>query len=167
MPKLIGFGLIIAGLTDIFDGVLARALHQITSFGSRLDSVADTLVGFSAMGWLVLVRPEVVQDHPILLTMLTLTAIVALWIGWAKFRRLADLHLATGRAAGIAAYFYLIHVFRSGDYPQPLFDLIIIHAFIVAAEVLFIQFTYESIEGPVQSPLLGYLSSDRRGRGTV
>jgi phosphatidylglycerophosphate synthase len=165
--KLIGIGLIIAGPSDIFDGLLARALRQVTSFGSRLDSLADTPIGFSAMGWLLIDRPAVIRDHPFLLSTLTLTAIVALWTGWRKFRRLAILHPASGRAAGVAAYLFLIHTFLANAYVQPLFYLVILLAFIVAAEVLVIQFTYENLEGPVQSPLLAYVLSDRRGPGTV
>ena len=39
MPIWLGAGLIITGLTDIFDGYVARKLNQSTSLGSALDSL--------------------------------------------------------------------------------------------------------------------------------
>src|SRR5687768_12902411 len=40
LPKVVGFGLVVAAVTDVLDGQLARRLGQTSSFGSKLDSIA-------------------------------------------------------------------------------------------------------------------------------
>lgn len=37
-----------AGITDIFDGLIARRYHQVTRLGSMMDPAADKLLGVSA-----------------------------------------------------------------------------------------------------------------------
>jgi len=47
-----------AGITDAFDGYLARKWDQITKFGAFLDPVADKLMVSTALVLLVYVNPE-------------------------------------------------------------------------------------------------------------
>ena len=47
------FLLIVAGLTDLFDGYLARKLNQTSKFGLVLDSIADKLLIISLLTTLV------------------------------------------------------------------------------------------------------------------
>ena len=42
---------IVAGLTDIADGYIARSLRQVTDFGAFMDPIADKILVFSAMLW--------------------------------------------------------------------------------------------------------------------
>ena len=44
---------IIAGLTDIADGHIARSRGQITEFGQFMDPLADKILVFSAMLWFI------------------------------------------------------------------------------------------------------------------
>ncbi|MDR2598932.1 MAG: CDP-diacylglycerol--glycerol-3-phosphate 3-phosphatidyltransferase [Oscillospiraceae bacterium] len=44
---------IIAGLTDIADGAVARKRNQITDFGKFMDPLADKVLTFAAMFWLI------------------------------------------------------------------------------------------------------------------
>ena len=44
---------IIAAITDVIDGHLARSMGQITDFGKLLDPLADKLLVFAAMLWFV------------------------------------------------------------------------------------------------------------------
>jgi phosphatidylglycerophosphate synthase len=168
LPKAVGLGLVVAALTDVLDGQLARRLNQTTAFGSKLDSIADLCVSFSAVGWLLVLDPEIVRRHPLLFASLTLTGVVALWLGWLKFSRLADFHLNSGRAGGVAAYLFLIVLFLFGHYAQPLFLAVMGLAWIVAAEALVILLTRDNLDERVPSPLLAYLSHGhrpgRRGR---
>ncbi|TMC69202.1 MAG: CDP-alcohol phosphatidyltransferase family protein [Chloroflexi bacterium] len=39
--RLVGAGLVLAGVTDFLDGYLARRLGQESSAGARLDAIAD------------------------------------------------------------------------------------------------------------------------------
>jgi len=44
---------IIAGLTDIADGHIARSRGQVTEFGQFMDPLADKILVFSAMLWFI------------------------------------------------------------------------------------------------------------------
>ena len=47
------FIFVIAGVTDIADGYIARSRDQVTDFGKLMDPLADKLLVFSAMLWFV------------------------------------------------------------------------------------------------------------------
>ncbi len=49
--------MVIAALTDTFDGLLARKLGQITDFGKMIDPVADKIAFVVILGYLSLTRP--------------------------------------------------------------------------------------------------------------
>src|SRR2546422_5319511 len=61
--RLVGFGLIGAGLTDVLDGYLARRLGQVSTRGARLDAIADVVLLVSAAAWLQLLRPEIARGN--------------------------------------------------------------------------------------------------------
>jgi len=44
---------IIAALTDVADGIIARSRNQITDFGKFMDPLADKILTFAAMLWFV------------------------------------------------------------------------------------------------------------------
>lgn len=50
--------MLVAGLTDTFDGMLARRLNQVTRLGVILDPLADKVCTAVIMGTLVLSRPD-------------------------------------------------------------------------------------------------------------
>jgi CDP-diacylglycerol--glycerol-3-phosphate 3-phosphatidyltransferase len=160
LAKAVGAGLIIAAVTDVLDGRLARMRGQTSSFGSKLDSIADMCVNFSALGWLLVLRPEVVRGHPFFFTSLTAAGVFSLLLGWVKFGRLADFHLNSGRAAGIAGYLLLIDLFLFNHYVEPLFYAMMVLAWIVAIEALLLLFTRDTLDERVPSPLLAYLHDD-------
>lgn len=171
LPKAVGCGLIVAALTDVFDGRLARRYGLTSAFGSKLDAIADTCISFSAVGWLLVLHPSVVQDHPFFFASMTVAAIFALWREWVKFGRLADFHLNSGRAAGILGYILLIDLFLFDQYVQPLFYTLMVVAWIVVVEALMLVFTRDDLDERVSSPLLAYVTgsgrSDRNdGRAT-
>ena len=52
--KYIALGVfIIAALTDVADGIIARTRNQITDFGKFMDPLADKILTFAAMLWFV------------------------------------------------------------------------------------------------------------------
>lgn len=44
---------IIAGLTDMADGLVARKRNQVTDFGKFMDPLADKILTFAAMLWFI------------------------------------------------------------------------------------------------------------------
>src|SRR5438128_10203199 len=65
--RLVGVGLIAAGVTDAMDGYLARRLGQVSTSGARLDAIADIVLLVAAAAWLQLLHPDVVRDDGALL----------------------------------------------------------------------------------------------------
>lgn len=50
--------MVVAALTDTFDGLLARRLGQITDFGKIIDPMADKVAFVVILGYLAATRPE-------------------------------------------------------------------------------------------------------------
>jgi len=100
--KLIfGAGLLVAFLSDIFDGILARRLNIATANLRRLDSLADTLFYVSATLAAWLLYPNVLREHIgalVLLLMLELTRYV---FDYAKFGREASYHMWSSKGWGV------------------------------------------------------------------
>jgi phosphatidylglycerophosphate synthase len=114
LPFWTGMALLAGGLTDVLDGAIARRRNIVTAYGSRLDSIADTLMEISAAAALLLLRPDIFTTHPFILG--AWIAIEASWIilGWIKFRRIADLHLYLTKAGGVLAYAFIVYTFVFG-----------------------------------------------------
>src|SRR5688500_7741239 len=92
--------LFVAGFTDVLDGYLARRMHRASHVGSRLDTAADFALLGSIYVWILLLSPDVVWDRRWFVVALLLLTVMFLIIGWARFRRLADLHIYSAKAAG-------------------------------------------------------------------
>lgn len=164
--QLVGLGLAIAAATDVLDGQLARWWNASTRLGSRLDAAADSLIGFSAIGWLLLLAPGVVRDHPIYFSAMPLVALGLLWFEWLKFRKVADLHLTSGRIAGIAGYLFLIQLFTFGRVFAPLLYALMLFSWLLAIESFLVVRTHDAADERVSSPIYAYLAaSTGRGRG--
>ncbi len=162
--RAVGLGLIISGLTDVLDGQLARRLGQVSALGSRLDAIADAAVNASALGWLYLLRPEVVRDHLVVIVPLLALGAAAIVVGWIRFGRIADLHLPSGRAMAVAGYLFLVNLFLFDVYSRVLFFLMMLLAWIVASEALYVFCTRRNLDERVSSPLLSSLSGLLGGR---
>jgi phosphatidylglycerophosphate synthase len=83
MQLALGVGLLVALLTDIFDGIIARRMNQTSDFGSAFDSLADNLLAPSAMIWLLLLKREVFTENRVL-------CLVAISIYTLTDRRMAE-----------------------------------------------------------------------------
>jgi cardiolipin synthase len=104
---------LIAGLTDLLDGLLARRAGQKTTLGAWLDPVADKLLVATMLIVLTLPLPHLIVRLPVWLTVLVLmrdigivvtVAIVNLAIGRRTFRpsMLGKVATATFLVTGIA-----------------------------------------------------------------
>jgi phosphatidylglycerophosphate synthase len=139
---LVGLGLVLAGMTDILDGFLARRLGQESQKGAQLDSIADILLLVSTVGWIELLHPEVARENPALVAGPFSVYLVSLTVGLIKFRRLVNSHLYSPKVAGVFLYVFAVLTLVAGGYNRLLLALAasaftISSAEMPAAELLF------------------------------
>ena len=130
--RLVGIGLIAAGVTDALDGYLARRLGQVSTRGARLDAIADIVLLVSAAAWLQLLHPEIVRDNGALLA--TTAALYACGVAAAliAFRRVVDPSQLTSKIAGGALYTFAVITLLTGGY-EPLLLRLALLALIVSS----------------------------------
>jgi phosphatidylglycerophosphate synthase len=121
LTVVLGVALLLSFLTDALDGPIARRLHQSTEFGSRLDSLADNLLLLSIVAWLVMLRPQVWEDHSPLIEVALVMYAASLILGLVKFGRFANLHLYTSKGAAVLGCIFVVHGFIFGSYSPWLF----------------------------------------------
>jgi phosphatidylglycerophosphate synthase len=152
-PFYVGIGLVLAGGTDLLDGLVARRLGQATAFGSKLDSAADAALFVSAIAWILALRPEVVTENLGLVCASLLLNALSLLVGWLKFRRFANLHLYSSKAATAAAYLFLVDAFTFGPHRGLLYITVGTHM-LCSTEALLLQLTRSHIDEHVRSIVL-------------
>ena len=95
----------VAGLTDVFDGFIARKMGTISDFGSKLDSVADLLLYFVMLikifpvMWVTL--PHVIWVVVAVILVIRLCAYV---VAAKKYKRFAAQHTYMNKASGLAVF---------------------------------------------------------------
>lgn len=117
--RLVGFGLIVAGATDVLDGYLARRLGQVSTRGARLDAIADVVLLVSAAAWLQLLHPQIARDNGALLAIAALVYLAGVTAGLITFRRAVDPRQLSSKIAGGALYAVALFTLLTGDY-EPL-----------------------------------------------
>ncbi len=156
----LGLGLAGAALTDVLDGQLARRYPRFKD--GRFDSVADKVLTFSVVVWLVLRRPEIFRAHPWLILAATVVYAAALLVGWFKFRRVSGLHTHLGKLGGLVQALFVVAAFVFGGY-SPLLLYLALGLFILAAsEELAILLTHAAIDEEAVRSIVPYLRA-RRG----
>jgi len=151
----LGAGLALAALTDVLDGRLARRYPRFKD--GRFDSVADKVLTFSVVVWLVLLRPELFRQHPGL--MLTATAVyaAALLVGWFKFRRVSGLHTHLGKLGGLVQAVFVVHAFVFSGYNPALLYMALGLFILASAEELLILLTHAAVDEEAVRSIVPYL----------
>ena len=155
-PFYVGAGLIAAGLTDVLDGYIARRRGLVTAYGSRLDSIADTLVVISVVGWVLLLRPEIFTRHELIVSVWIAAEASAILVGWIKFRRIANLHLYLTKAAGVAGYVFIVYSFMIG-YSEAFFYVAMALLIAASLECLLVQLLSRSMDEHMKSIFHAYI----------
>jgi phosphatidylglycerophosphate synthase len=150
-PGVVGAGVLFAWLTDALDGFLARVLDARSALGSRLDSLADTAIFVSALGWVAMLRPEFVREHWVVLATWLAIGTTGYVVGWIRFRRIADIHLYSAKVANFAGLMFAAALLAFGTYPPFVFTLVIIVCMIAAVETLIVFAAFEQVSERVKS----------------
>jgi len=144
-PVYLAAGLLLAVLSDAFDGRLARRFPQFTN--GKYDSLADKALTFSVVCWLILLRPHLFTQPLARLFLLcaALIYLASLLTGWIKFGHLPTLHLYSGRLAGVIQAIFVLHTFLTPTYSVLLFYSAVSLFILAASEELLIQLLYDNI----------------------
>lgn len=160
LTELVGFGILLGGLSDAVDGYLARRLDQVSEFGSKFDSIADQFLQLSAIGWIFILQPEIFSDNSALSLIALATYLLSLLVGIFKFRRIANLHLYLSKIAAVFLFTFVVHAFIAGQYSPVLFLFASAGFILSSAETLVLQLISDSVDEHMGS-LLFVLSSRR------
>jgi CDP-diacylglycerol--glycerol-3-phosphate 3-phosphatidyltransferase len=100
-------------VTDVLDGIIARAWNLRTSFGSRLDSIADEMTYVAALVGAFQFEYQVLRPHTSLLYSFILLLVLATLIPLIKFRKIPSFHLYSFKANALfqAIFFFCLFVF--------------------------------------------------------
>jgi cardiolipin synthase (CMP-forming) len=121
LPVYIGIGTLASFITDVLDGHIARKLNQVSESGGRFDSLADNLLLPSALIWLWLFRPEIYVDNSLIFILAITIYFSYLLLGGIKFKRFANLHLYSSKAASVPMYLFFSHALIVDHYSRLLF----------------------------------------------
>lgn len=144
--RLVGLGLLVAGATDFFDGYMARRLGQVSASGARLDSLADNLLLISAMAWIELLHPEILNENTGLVVVTFGLYLASLSVGLIKFHQLGNLHLYSSKVAGGALYSFAVVTLVTGVYEPPFLWLAAAAFMVSSAETLLAQLLSSAVD---------------------
>jgi phosphatidylglycerophosphate synthase len=128
-----GVLLVIALVSDIMDGLIARAFALTSQLGAQLDSLADALLLPTAAYGIWVFHPSIIQNNRALFAL-----VVGLWIGeyvaaFLRYGRLSSFHTYLTRIAAYAMGIFVGAVFVFG-YVASLMWLAVVLAVIASLE---------------------------------
>lgn len=155
-PRLVGAGLLLALLTDVLDGRLARRLGQASAFGAAFDSLADKALTLSVVGWLLLLRPELFRERWLWIAVAAVGFAASLLTGWIKFGRPAPLHLHSARLGGFVQALFVLHALLAERYSPLLLAAALGLGTLATLEEIAVQLTHPQPDAQIRSivPLL-------------
>jgi phosphatidylglycerophosphate synthase len=134
--RVVGIGLILAGVTDVLDGRLARRLVQESVRGAQMDAIADTALLISAAAWLGLLYPEIMRDNTALLGVVAGAYAANMAAEWLGFHRIGNPRQLSAKLAGGLLYAFALFTFLTGDYEAALLRLALFALLISSVEGL-------------------------------
>lgn len=145
-PVLVGTVLVLAALTDVLDGLVARRTRTATRFGAALDSVADHLLAASTVAFIFLLKTDFVREQRVPLAAWALFGLASLAYGCVRHRRFGNLHLYSAKAAGVAGYAFAASLFFLPGYSRAFFAVALGMAFVATAETLLVFATRTHVD---------------------
>jgi phosphatidylglycerophosphate synthase len=95
---------VLAALTDVIDGWLARRFNQASEFGAQLDAVVDNIFSLAILGFLALAYPGLIARQWLAAAVLFGGPIAYLGVSWAMTRRLMMFHVWSAKAGAFLLF---------------------------------------------------------------
>lgn len=122
---------LLAVLTDILDGPLARATNSASTFGANVDSTADMLFYVSLPAWAFMFDRQIVLDHLAVITTIAALYIIANVVSQWTFGALG-VHNRLSRASGTMGVLFTFYAILWGAHPALYWGAIVIVIFDLA-----------------------------------
>lgn len=114
--------LVIAAVTDVVDGRVARA-RGASPRGAQLDAAADAVLMLAAALALALLHPEIVSGQGVETIAVAVLYAVATALTWRAQRRLVDPGQLTAKVTGGALYAFALFTLATGVYVPALLSV--------------------------------------------
>jgi phosphatidylglycerophosphate synthase len=95
---------ILAALTDLVDGWLARRFKQSSAFGAQLDAVVDNLFSIAILGFLALAYPGLIARQWLAAAVLFGGPILYLGVSWLMTRRAMMFHVWSAKVGAFLLF---------------------------------------------------------------
>ena len=106
--------LCISFVTDVLDGLIARAWNLCTKIGSRLDSIADELTYVAALVGIFQFEYHTLKPHLAILYVFIGLLVLGTLIPLAKFKRTPSFHLYSFKANALLQGLFILDLFVFG-----------------------------------------------------
>ncbi|MDC7126676.1 MAG: CDP-alcohol phosphatidyltransferase family protein [Spirochaetales bacterium] len=107
---------LLAGLSDILDGFIARRYRLESDLGARLDSLGD-LVFYIILGvYLVIEQRDLLLFYLIPIAAVFITRILSLILGLARHKKLTLIHTIANKTAGLLIFMLPIMLILKQNY---------------------------------------------------
>ena len=120
-PAAFGACLVVAFLSDLFDGIIARRLGVATPGLRRLDSIADSIFYVAALFAAWHLHASVLREHAVALVALGALEAVRYVVDLRKFGKEASYHMWSSKLWGVALFagFFALLVFGEARWFVP------------------------------------------------
>lgn len=136
---------IVIGLSDIIDGYLARVKKQVSSFGAKLDSLAD-FIFYAVMFILLLEKSRLFSDRIIVysLIFITLFRLLNIILAKLKFNEWGIIHTYANKLTGLLLFGFIPFLIYNNQFELvSIFVLMVIAVYSVIEELLIIILSRE------------------------
>lgn len=124
-------------VTDILDGLIARAFNLKTKFGAKLDSLADNGTFIAAFIGIFTFKLNEMSESIWMLWLFIAFFIAGLIVSFIKFKQYPSLHLYTTKIGGYVQGIFIFILF-AWNYYEPLFFVAMIFGYISHIEEIII-----------------------------
>ncbi len=113
--------LLAAFISDIVDGLIARSFSITSMLGSRLDTLADTLLWPAAIFGIWIFHPEVMTEHWLVIVLVLGLWAIEMIVAWLRYGKLTSFHAYTIRVSVYGFGIFIMSLFLWGLQPWLLY----------------------------------------------
>lgn len=109
--------LVPALLSDIADGLIARAFKVESRLGAKLDSLGDALLTVAVFVGVWRLHPELIREHGLALSVFLGAGLLEYVLSVLRYGRLSSFHTWSSKAAGFLLVVFVAVLFLHGFVP--------------------------------------------------